>query len=148
MEQSKRGNIPMTFGVTLSKSMCPKTQDKRTRMSLIPYASAIRSIMYAMLCTRLDVSYALNIMSKYQFDPGEGHFLAIKNILKYLGKTKDLFLIYGDSDLIVSEYTDANFQTDRDDFKSQSGYEFMLNGGAVSWKSSKQDTIADSTIES
>ena len=50
MDQSKTGFIPMTHGITLSKS-CPRTQDKRTHMSLIPYASTIRSIMYSMICT-------------------------------------------------------------------------------------------------
>ena len=53
---------------------------------------------------------------------------------------------YGD--LIVNGYSDANFQYDRDDSKSQSGYVFNLNGGAVNWKSSKQETIADPTTES
>ena len=56
MESSKRGNIPMTHGITLSKSMCPKTHDERTHMGMISYALAIGSIMYAMLCTRPDVS--------------------------------------------------------------------------------------------
>ena len=66
MEQSKRGYIPMSSGITPSKSMCPKTQDERTRMSMMtPYVSAIGSIMYAMLCTRPDVSYALSVTSKY-----------------------------------------------------------------------------------
>ena len=41
MKLSKKGNIPMTHGVTLSKSMCPKTQDERARVSKISYASAI-----------------------------------------------------------------------------------------------------------
>ncbi|KAJ9561831.1 hypothetical protein OSB04_006991 [Centaurea solstitialis] len=41
----------------------------------------------------------------------------------------------------------AGCYTDKDDFKSQSGYVFTLNGGAISWKNSKQDTIADSTTE-
>ena len=63
----------MTHGVTLSKSMCPKTQDERTHMSMIPYASAIGLIMYPMLCTRPDVSYALSVMSRYQSNLGEGH---------------------------------------------------------------------------
>ena len=53
----------------------------------------------------------------------------------------------GDEELIVSGYTDAGFMTDPDDFKSQSGYVFILNGGAVDWKSSKQKTVADSTTE-
>ena len=48
---------------------------------------------------------------------------------------------------MVSGYADASFQSDLDDYKSQSGYVFTLNGGAVSWKSSKQETIADSTTE-
>ena len=73
--------------------------------------------------------------------------MAVKNILKYLRRTKDAFLIYGDGELVVSGYADASFQTDKDDFKSQSGYIFCLNNGAVSWKSSKQDTVADSTTE-
>ena len=69
------------------------TNDERDRMSKIPYASAIGSIMYAMLCTRPDVSYALSITSRYQSDPGESHWTAVKNILKYLRRTKDIFLI-------------------------------------------------------
>ena len=74
--------------------------------------------------------------------------MAIKNILKYLRRTKDVFLIYGDGDLIVSGYTDASFQYERDDSKSQSSCVFILNGGTVSWKSSKQETAIDFTIES
>ena len=59
-----------------------------------------------------------------------------------------MFLVYGGSEkLIVKGYTDARFQTNQDDNKSQSGYVFYLNGGAVSWKSSKQETIADLTTE-
>ena len=59
-----------------------------------------------------------------------------------------MFLVYGGEDeVIVRYYNDASFQTDKDDFHSQSGYVFILNGGAVSWKSSKQETVVDSTIE-
>ena len=47
----------------------------------------------------------------------------------------------------VSGYSDASFQTDRDDSCSQSGFVFLLNGGAVTWKSTKQETVADSTTE-
>ena len=103
-------------------------------MSKIPYASAIRSIMYAMLCTQPDVSYALSTTSRYQSDPGESHWTAVKNILKYLRRTKDAFLLYGgkEDELVVNGYTDASFQTDKDDFRSQSSYVFCWNGGAVS----------------
>ena len=49
--------------------------------------------------------------------------------------------------LVVKGYSDASFQTDRDDSRLQSGYVFCLNGGAVSWKSSKKDIVANSTTE-
>ena len=147
MEQSKRGLLPIRHGIHLSKEMSPISPSEVSRMQRIPYASAIGSIMYAMLCTRPDVSYALSSTSRFQSNPGEGHWTAVKNILKYLKRTKDMFLVYGNADLTVRGYTDASFQTDIDDLKSQTGYVFILNGGAVVWKSSKQETTADSTTE-
>ena len=148
MQEAKRGYVPMSHGITISKEDCPKSSDEKDRMNKVPYASAIGSIMYAMICTRPDVSYALSMTSRYQSNPGESHWTAVKNILKYLKRTKDSFLIYGgDEKLVVRGYTDASFQTDRDDTVSQSGFVFCLNGGAVSWKSSKQETVADSTME-
>ncbi|KAL0395095.1 UNVERIFIED_CONTAM: Retrovirus-related Pol polyprotein from transposon TNT 1-94 [Sesamum latifolium] len=70
-----------------------------------------------------------------------------KSILKYLKRTKDIFLIYGGGELILEGYSDASFQSDDDDAKSHSGFVFKFNGGMVAWKSSKQDTKADSTTE-
>ena len=96
-------------------------------MKVIPYASVIGSIMYAMLC-----------------NPGVGHWTVVKNILKFLKRTKGMFLVYGgDKELVVNGYVD----TDPDDSKSQTGYVFILNGGAVSWCSSKQSVVVGSTCE-
>ncbi|GJV54991.1 retrotransposon protein, putative, ty1-copia subclass [Tanacetum coccineum] len=64
--------------------------------------------------------------------------------------TKDMFLVYGgnlEAELRVDCYCDARFETDRDDTKSQTRYVFILNGGAVDWKSSKQSTTAMSATE-
>ena len=59
-----------------------------------------------------------------------------------------MFLVYGgDKELIVKGYVNASFDTDLDDSKSQTGYIFILNGGAVSWCSSKQSVVAGSTCE-
>ncbi|XP_040963909.1 secreted RxLR effector protein 161-like [Gossypium hirsutum] len=116
-------------------------------MNKIPYASAIGSIMYAMLCTRPDMSYALSKTRRYKADLGEGHCVTVKTILKYL-RTKDTFLMYrGVEELSVKGYNIASFQTDKDDSRSQSDFMFCLNSGTVSWKISKQDTIANSTTE-
>ena len=148
MQDSKKGALPMSHGMNLSKAQSPSNNEERERMRKIPYASAIGSIMYAMLCTRPDISYAVSVTSRYQSNPGEGHWTAVKNILKYLRRTKDSFLVYGwEDELSVVGYTNASFQTDKDDSRLQSGYVFRLNGGAVSWKSSKQQTVADSTTE-
>ncbi|KAJ9547497.1 hypothetical protein OSB04_020040 [Centaurea solstitialis] len=149
MDESKKGFIPMQHGIVLSKAQCPVSSEDQDKMKSVPYASAIGSIMYAMLCTRPDVAYSISVTSRYQQNRGEAHWVAIKNILKYMRQTKEMFLVFGGSEdeISVTRYTDASFQTDRDDFKSQSGDVFTLNGGAISWKSSKQDTIADSTTE-
>jgi len=95
MDKSKRGLIPMGSGIELSKSQSPTKPEDIERMKLIPYASAVGSIMYAMICTRPDVSYALSMTSRYQANPGESHWIAVKNILKYLRRTKDSILVFG-----------------------------------------------------
>jgi hypothetical protein len=65
MQDSKKGLLPMSHGITLSKSQCATSLDEQKKMSVIPYASAIGSIMYAMLCTHPDVFFALSVTSKY-----------------------------------------------------------------------------------
>ncbi|KAI5396306.1 hypothetical protein KIW84_062498 [Lathyrus oleraceus] len=131
MHDSKKGFVPMQHGLCLSKIQSPSNKEERDHMNKITYASAIGSIMYAMLCTRPDVSYALSATSRYQSDPDDAHWVVVKNILKYLRRTKDSFLIYGgQKELAVIGYTVASFQPDKDDFKS-----------------SKQDTVTDSATE-
>ncbi|TYK05766.1 gag/pol protein [Cucumis melo var. makuwa] len=116
-------------------------------MSNIPYASAVESLMYAMLCTKPDICYSVRIVSRYQSNPGRNHWTAVKNTLKYLRRTKDYMLVYGSKDLILIGYTESNFQTDKDAKKSTIRSIFTLNGGAVVWRSIKQSCITDSTME-
>ena len=94
IDQSKKGFLPVLQGVKLSQTRCPMTTEDREKMSDIPYASAIGSIMYAMLCTRPDVSLAISMAGRFQSNPGMDHCTAVKNILKYLKRTKDMFLVY------------------------------------------------------
>jgi hypothetical protein len=140
--------ISRTLGSFLRQS--PTTEKEKSVMSNIPYASAIGSIMYAMLSTRPHIALALSLTSCYQSNPGISHWNVVKGILKYLTNTKDTILVYGgnEEELSIKGYVDASFDTDPDDSKSQTGYMFMLNGGAVSWKSCKQDLVAQSTMES
>ncbi|KAA0062116.1 gag/pol protein [Cucumis melo var. makuwa] len=131
----------------ISKEQCPRTPQEVEDMSNIPYASAVGSLMYAMLCTRPDICYSVGIVIRYQSNPGRDHWTTVKNILKYLRRTKDYMLVYGSKDLILIGYTDSDFQTDKDARKSTSRSVFTLNGGAVVWRSIKQYYIANSTME-
>ena len=73
MQEAKRGFVPMSHGIVISKGNCPKSIDDKDRIKKVPYASTIGSIMYGMICTCPDVSYALSMTSRYQSNPGEGH---------------------------------------------------------------------------
>ncbi|GJR89189.1 hypothetical protein Tco_0213200 [Tanacetum coccineum] len=96
----------------LNKTQGASTPKEVKRMQNVPYASAVGSIMYAVRCTRPDVAFAQNITSRFQQNPGELHWTAVKNILKYLRNTKDMFLVYGgnpEAELRVDCYCNAGF---------------------------------------
>src|SRR3954469_20718439 len=114
MDNSKRGLLPVIKGVKLSVTQCPTTTQEREEMSSKPYDSAIGSIMYDMLCTRPDLALAISMTNRYQSNLGMGHWTTVKNILKYLRRTKDLFLVYGrvDEELTVKGYVDACLDSD------------------------------------
>ncbi|GJU84582.1 hypothetical protein Tco_1292128 [Tanacetum coccineum] len=150
VENSKRRSIPMQDKLRLSKSQGASTLAKLKRMQNVPYALAVGSIIYVVRCTRPDVAFAQNITSRFQQNPGDLHWTTVKNILKYLRNTKDMFLVYGGEikrELRVSCYTNAGYLTDDHDLKSQTGYVFILNRGAVDWKNAKQSIFATSSAE-
>jgi hypothetical protein len=127
--------------------MCPKTQDEIEKMARVPYANAVGSLMYAMMCTRPDICYAVGLVSKFQSNPGLAHWKAVKRILRYLKGTMDYVLCYQGLDLRLVGYSDADWGGNIDERKSTSGYVFLLNNGAITWSSKKQSCIALSTME-
>ncbi|GJT80253.1 retrotransposon protein, putative, ty1-copia subclass [Tanacetum coccineum] len=128
MENSKRGSIPMQEKLRLSKSEVASTPAELKRMQNVPYALAVGSIMYAVRCTRPDVAFVQNITSQFQQNPGEVHWTAVKNILKFLAT---LMLISDGSD-------DLSLKTYMVRFRKV---------GAVDWKSAKQSIFATSFVE-
>ena len=100
-----------------------------------------------MLCTRPDICYAVGIVSHYQSNPEMGHWITVKHILKYLRRTRDYMVVYSGGDLNPIRYTDSDFQSNKDSRKLTSGSIFTLGGGVVVWRSIKQSSIADSTME-
>ena len=73
MDQSKKEFLPVLQGLKLSQTQCPNTAEAREKMKEVPYASAIGSIMYAMLCTRPDVCLAISLAGRYQSNPRVDH---------------------------------------------------------------------------
>lgn len=140
-------DTPMDKNCVLSKESCPKTEEERERMAKVPYASAVGSLMYAMMCTRPDLCFAVGMVSRYQSNPGRDHWVAVKRILRYLKGTSGVALCYHGGSLKLTGYSDADGSADRDERKSTSGYVFLLGGAAITWCSKKQPCISLSTME-
>ncbi|XP_033517529.2 secreted RxLR effector protein 161-like [Nicotiana tomentosiformis] len=135
MHDSKKGFLPFRHGISLSKDQSSKSDEEIEKMKVVPYASAMGSLMYAMLCTRPDICFVVGVVSRFQSNPGGEHWTAVKYIIKYLKRTRDYMLVYHSYDFMPIRYTD--FQSDRDSRKSTLGNVFTLGGGAISWRSIK-----------
>ncbi|KAL0367632.1 UNVERIFIED_CONTAM: Retrovirus-related Pol polyprotein from transposon TNT 1-94 [Sesamum radiatum] len=114
----------------------------------IEYSRIIGSLMYIMNCTRPDIAYAVNKLSRFTSNPSKNHWKGLIRVLRYLKYTSNYGLHYTRYPAVLEGYSDANWISDSKDTKSTSGYVFTIGGGAVSWKSSKQTCIARSTMES
>ena len=81
MDNSKKGLLPFRYGLAFSKDQCPKTQEERDCIAGVSYASAVGSLMHAMLCTRPDIYFIIGMGSRYQSNPSPEHWTAVKHIL-------------------------------------------------------------------
>lgn len=118
-------------------------------MKEIPYASAIDSLMFALVYTRPDIRYAVGLLDRYQSNPGLEHWKAVKNVMKCLQGTKEYKFMYRHTDqLEVIGYSDSDFARCVGTRKSTSGYiYFFLSRGAISWRSTNQTLVASFTME-
>ncbi|KAL2088069.1 hypothetical protein ACEWY4_016897 [Coilia grayii] len=113
------------------------------------YQSMVGSLLYAAMATRPDIAQAVSVVSKFNASPNAAHLTAVKRILCYLKGTLNLTLAQyerSDSGTLVG-FSDADWGGDQDDRRSTTGNVFLLGGGAVSWLSKKQATVALSTAE-
>ncbi|KAM4577057.1 uncharacterized protein PAE49_006958 [Odontesthes bonariensis] len=112
------------------------------------YQSIVGSLLYAAMATRPDIAQAVSAVSKFNAEPNTAHMTAVKRILRYLKGTTNLALEYqrSESGTLVG-FSDADWAGDQDDRRSTTGNVFLLTGGAVSWLSKKQNTVALSTAE-
>ncbi|RDX61241.1 hypothetical protein CR513_60547, partial [Mucuna pruriens] len=112
---------PIMKGDKLNLSQCPKNDFMWEHMKNIPYASSVGSLMYAQVCTILDITYVVGVLGRYKSNLGERITCSCIDGLI----------------LEVIAYSNLDYVGCIDSQKSTSGYIFMLASGAVSWRTAK-----------
>jgi Reverse transcriptase (RNA-dependent DNA polymerase) len=143
---AKAQNSPMIPNVLYSKEDSPANKEEAAHMKKVPYREAIGSLMYAAVATRPDIAFAVSTLSQFLDNPGELHWDAVKRVLRYLLGTQYLELTYGNEQHDLIGYTDADGAS-QPHRHAISGYTFLIDGGAISWRSRKQEIVTLSTAE-
>ncbi|GJX89932.1 retrovirus-related pol polyprotein from transposon TNT 1-94 [Tanacetum coccineum] len=145
IDNGKSVKMPLGGHFKLSLKDCPVRDCDVERMSKVPYANAVGSLMYLMVCTRPDIAYAVSVVSRYLANPGKNHWEAVKWILKYLRGTANVGLVYGTdrgNHVDVTGFVDSDYAKDPDKGRSITGYAFLVHGCVVSWKATLQHVVA------
>ncbi len=142
MLDCKTSPVPMEPGLKLSKGPTLSTSE-------YPYREVVGSLMYLMVCTRPDISFAVGRLSRYLNCHGPEHHAAAQQVLRYIKTTQHMGITYRKSSLPLKlvGYSDSDWASDVESRRSTSGYIFTLAGGAISWKSKLQPTVALSSTE-
>ena len=121
------------------------------------YPSIVGMLLYLSTNTRIDISFAVSQVARFNHSPKKSHATAVKTIVRYLHQTSDKGTIITPSgDLSLDCYVDANFaglfgrNPDREpsSVKSRTGYLITLGNAPIIWKSQLQTEISLSTLES
>ncbi|MCO5578552.1 hypothetical protein L7F22_032395 [Adiantum nelumboides] len=116
-------------------------------MEKVPYSSAIDSLMYAMVSTRSDIAFAVEVVSRYMANSRKNHWEAVKHVLRYLKGLASKCLRFGNNDASKVEYTDLDYAGCVDTRRSTFGYVFLFAKTVVSWRSYLQNCTLSSTTE-
>jgi hypothetical protein len=147
MKHAKQVSTPLSGHFKLSKKSCPSSNKEKENMALIPYSSAVESLIYAMVCTRPDIAHAVGVVSRFMVNLSKEHWEAVKWIFRYLRGSSKSCLSFGRSKPVLEGYTDADMAGDLDGRKSTSRFLFTFAGGAVSWQPKLQKCVTLSTTE-
>ncbi|KAJ9529329.1 hypothetical protein QJQ45_008010 [Haematococcus lacustris] len=111
------------------------------------FAEVIGSLQHLAVVSRPDIAHAVGVLAKFMSAPSKEHWRVLRGVLRYVADIAAMGLMYGASAGLVG-FCDADFAGDTDTRRSTTGHVFMLHGGAVSWSSRRQPTVAASTTES
>ena len=143
LQDSKPTSTPVEIGLKLQ----PATSQVEP-VNQAEYQSAVGSLMDLAVSTRPDIAFAVNSLARFNSNPPNDHWKALKRVLRYLKGTSNVGILFKQdgSDKCIG-YSDADWAGDTTDRKSTFGYIFMLSGGPISWSSKKQKCVALSTAE-
>ena len=143
---AKPSSILMDPSSPLSKSQSPEALADIAKMKNVPYREAVGSLMYAAMGTQPDIAFATSTVAKFLENPGWKHWEAVRKIFQYLKGTRDWKLVYGGQKQDLQGWIDTDGAS-QEHWRAISGYVFMINGGAMSWSSKKQELVTLSTAE-
>ncbi|KAM2435143.1 hypothetical protein PS1_025135 [Malus domestica] len=118
-------------------------------MKNVPYANVVGYLMYAMVCTRLDIAQAISVVAKYMANPRKQHWDAVKWILRYLKgywRQRIMFERQKESAWVLG-YVDSDYAGDLDKRMSTFGYVFTCARGPINWRALLQPITALSTTK-
>jgi hypothetical protein len=146
MEDCKQVGSPMAVDALCN---CGETSTSKLPPGSMPYQSLIGSFLYASVSTRPDITMDVRHFIMYMCDPSQSHWEQAQRVLRYLKGTVDSVLMHGgapSSKVVV--WSDSDYASDiGGERRSRTGYVFVLNCAAVSFKSQRQQTVALSTAE-
>ena len=93
VNDAKPRTTPLENHFKLSKEQSPKTVEEHDHMALVPYASAVGSLMYVMVCTRPDIAHVVEVVSRYMANPGKEHWKTMKWLMRYMRGTSVLHFV-------------------------------------------------------
>jgi len=138
---------PMDSSIRLTSEQSPATTAEHAVMRDKPYREAVGALNWAALTTRPDIAFAVATVARFAANPGIPHWEAVKRIYRYLAGTRNLWLTYGETRRVLEGYADADGSM-AEDRRAITGYAFLIDGGAVSWSSKRQEIVSLSTTES
>ena len=141
MTECRTRSTPLMHDLRLSKGDSEPLDDSSK------FAKLVGELSYLAVYTRPDLSKSVNSLAKFLNCPTIAHYQAALGIVRYLAGTTDLGIRYQRSDTQLHGYCDADFAADLDTRRSTSAYVFIWHGGAISWGSLTQKTVAASTVE-
>ena len=139
-------SMPMDPSLPLSKSQSPTKLEDVAKMKNVPYREAVGFLMYTAMGTRPDIAFVTSTVAQFSENPGWTHWDAVQRIFQYLLETKKLELIYGGEKRGLVGYVDADGAS-QEHRQAITGYVFLVDGGAISWSSKKQELVMLSTTE-